>query len=67
MEILARRLVADGVDPSVKRQADMAALRNTFEVVVRECLDLVKDSMKARTLERERSQLERFVFPTSRS
>jgi integrase len=59
----ARRLVADGVDPSAQRQADKAALGNTFEVVAREWLDLVKDSMKEGTFERERSQLERFVFP----
>jgi hypothetical protein len=29
----ARRLVADSIDPSAKRQADKAALGNTFEVV----------------------------------
>jgi integrase len=59
----ARRLVADAIDPSARRQADKAALGNTFEVVAREWLDLVKDSIKASTFERERSQLERFVFP----
>jgi hypothetical protein len=59
----ARRLVADSIDPSAKRQADKAALGNTFEVVAREWLDLVKDSIKESTFERERSQLERFVFP----
>jgi hypothetical protein len=59
----ARRLVADNIDPSAKRQADKAALGNTFEVVAREWLDLVKESIKESTFERERSQLERFVFP----
>jgi hypothetical protein len=59
----ARRLVADGVDPSARRPADKAALGNTFEVVAREWLELVKDSIKESTFERERSQLERFVFP----
>jgi hypothetical protein len=59
----ARRLVADSIDPSAKRQADKAALGNTFEVVAREWLDLVKDSIKESTFERERSQRERFVFP----
>ena len=59
----ARRLVADGIDPSAQRQSDKAALGNTFEVVAREWLDLVKESMKESTFERERGQLERFVFP----
>jgi integrase len=59
----ARRLVADSIDPSAKREADKAALGNTFEVVAREWLDLVKESIKESTFERERSQLERFVFP----
>ena len=59
----ARRLVADNIDPSAKRQADKAALGNTFEVVAREWLDLVKGSIKESTFERERSQLQRSVFP----
>jgi integrase len=59
----ARRLLADSIDPSARRQADKAALGNTFEVVAREWLDLVKESIKESTFERERSQLERFVFP----
>ena len=50
------------IHPSARRQADKAALGNTFEVVAREWLDLVKDSIKESTFERERSQLERFVF-----
>lgn len=59
----ARRLVADGIDPSVQRQVDKAALGNTFEIVAREWLKLIEKGVKASTLERERSQLERFVFP----
>jgi hypothetical protein len=59
----ARRLVADGVDPNVQRQADKATLCHTFEIVAREWLELLKNGIKASTLERERSQLERFVFP----
>jgi hypothetical protein len=46
----ARRLVADAIDPSARRQADKAALGNTFEVVAREWLDLVKDSRSRRKL-----------------
>ena len=59
----ARRLVADGIDPNVQRQADKATLCHTFEIVAREWLELLKNSIRASTLERERSQLERFVFP----
>ena len=58
----ARRLVADGIDPNVQRQSDKATLCHTFETVAREWLELLKNSIKASTLERERSQLERFVF-----
>ena len=58
----ARRLVADGIDPNVQRQSDKATLCHTFEPVAREWLELLKNSIKASTLERERSQLERFVF-----
>jgi integrase len=59
----ARRLVADRIDPSVQRQADKATLGLTFEVIAREWLALLEKSVKASTFERERSQLERFVFP----
>ena len=35
----ARRLVADGIDPNVRRQADKATLCRTFESVAREWLE----------------------------
>lgn len=59
----ARRLVADGIDPNVQRQADKATLCHTFEIAAREWLELLKNGIKASTFQRERSQLERFVFP----
>ena len=59
----ARRQIADGVDPSSKRQAEKAGRANTFELVGREWLQLQAGSIKASTHERELSQLERFVFP----
>jgi integrase len=59
----ARRLVADGIDPNVQRQKDKATLCHTFEIVAREWLEMLKNGIKASTFERERSQLERFVFP----
>src|SRR5688572_22852715 len=36
----ARKLVADRIDPSVKRQAERSARANTFEAVAREWLAL---------------------------
>lgn len=59
----ARKLVADGIDPSAKRKAEKHANGNTFEAIAKEWLTLQQSSMKASTLEREQSQLERFVFP----
>jgi hypothetical protein len=59
----ARRQIADGVDPSSKRQAEKVGRANTFELVGREWLQLQAGSIKASTHERELSQLERFVFP----
>jgi len=60
---VARQLVADGIDPSAQRRADKATLGVTFEIVAREWLKLLEKGVKASTLEREQSQLERFVFP----
>jgi hypothetical protein len=60
---VARQLVADGIDPSAQRRADKATLGVTFEIVAREWLKLLEKDVKASTLEREKSQLERFVFP----
>lgn len=59
----ARRLVADGVDPSAKRRAEKDAAGNTFEAVAREWLTLQEKRLKASTLERERNQLETYIFP----
>src|SRR5215467_4177756 len=36
----ARRLVADGIDPSAKRKAEKAAQSDTFEAIAREWLAL---------------------------
>jgi integrase len=59
----ARRLVADGVDPSAKRRAEKDAVGNTFEAVAREWLTQQEKRLKASTLERERTQLETYIFP----
>jgi integrase len=59
----ARRLVADGVDPSANRKSKKAALANTFQVVAREWLKMLAGTIKGSTFEQELSQMERFVFP----
>src|SRR5262245_43091674 len=59
----ARRLVADGVDPNVQRRAEKLALGNTFEAIAREWLDQQEKHLKASTLNRDRVQLETFIFP----
>ncbi len=59
----ARRLLAEGIDPSVKRRAEKNAAGNTFEAIAREWLALQAPRLGAGTLAREISQLERFIFP----
>jgi hypothetical protein len=45
----ARRVVADGVDPSAKRQAERAASADTFEAIAREWLGLQSKVLAADT------------------
>lgn len=59
----ARRLVAEGVDPSAQRRAEKASEVHTFESIAREWLALQEKHLSARTMEREKGQLERFIFP----
>ena len=59
----ARQLVASGIDPSLLRKREKAAQTNTFEAVASEWLALQAKSLTESTLSRERSRLERFIFP----
>jgi len=59
----ARRLIADGVDPALKRQAEKQAAGENFESVAREWLKLQTDKLTPGTLGRERDRLEDFIFP----
>lgn len=59
----ARRLIADGVDPALKRQAEKQAVGENFESVAREWLKLQKDKLTPGSLGRERDRLEDFIFP----
>jgi integrase len=58
----ARRLVADGIDPSAKRQAEKAAQIDTFEAIAREWLDLQSKKLSPITLEKSRWLLN-FLYP----
>jgi integrase len=58
----ARRLVADGIDPSAKRQAEKAAQVDTFEAIAREWLDLQSKKLSPITLEKSRWLLN-FLYP----
>ncbi len=59
----ARRLVADGVDPSAKRKAEKAALANTFEAVTREYLEMKGKALATTTADKRLNRFEAFLFP----
>lgn len=66
-----RRLVAKGIDPSEKRQAEKAATANTFKAIAEEWLSAMgkarKDgraAMSASTIEKVRRRLELYIYPT---
>jgi len=53
----ARRLIADGVDPSAQRKAERAALAESFEGVAREWLELQTKSLAPETISILRARL----------
>ncbi len=59
----ARKLVADGVDPSAKRQAEKALQADTFEAIAREWLELQSKSLAAETMEILATRLKSFLYP----
>ncbi|HYF60783.1 MAG TPA: integrase arm-type DNA-binding domain-containing protein [Burkholderiaceae bacterium] len=63
----ARRLLADGIDPSEHRKAKKAAgnerAANSFEVVAREWFDKLKSTWNEAHADRILSRLQRDVFP----
>jgi hypothetical protein len=59
----ARKLVADGVDPSAKRQAERATHSETFEAIAREWLELQSKSLAAETMEILGTRLKSFLYP----
>jgi len=59
----ARKLVADGVDPSAKRQAERASHAHTFEAIAREWLELQSRSLAPETMEILGTRLKSFLYP----
>lgn len=63
----AKRLLAQGIDPSTHRQQtkaiNLAAAANSFEVVAREWLDKRKGEIAAGTVSRMESSFEADLFP----
>ena len=59
----ARKWVADGVDPSAKRQAERATHAETFEAIAREWLELQSKSLAAKTMEILGTRLKSFLYP----
>jgi len=59
----ARRLVASGIDPSAKRQAEKSAKSDTFEAIAREWLALQEHQLSAATFSKARWTFETLIFP----
>jgi integrase len=60
----ARRLVADGIDPSAQRKATRSAQADTLEVIAREFLELKRPALASVTYLKRRYRFEAFVFPS---
>src|SRR5690349_4715407 len=59
----ARKLVADGIDPSAKRQAERAAQADTFEAIGEEWLNLQRAKLVAETISILEARLKTYLFP----
>ena len=59
----ARRLIADGVDPSVQRKAERAALAQSFEGVAKEWLELQTKSLAPETISILSARLDSGLYP----
>jgi integrase len=60
----ARRLVAEGIDPSAQRKAEKAAVQDTFEALARECFDVKRNGMAEKSFVKRQQRFEKFAFPT---
>src|SRR6266478_7554506 len=59
----ARTLIADGVDPSVQRKAERAALAESFEEVAKEWLELQRKSLAPETISILGARLNSALYP----
>jgi integrase len=59
----ARTLIADGVDPSVQRKAERAALAQSFEGVAKEWLELQTKSLAPETISILSARLDSGLYP----
>lgn len=59
----ARRLLATGVDPAMKKKAESTASANTFEAVATEFLETKRKALSASTWARDHDQLTQMIFP----
>lgn len=59
----ARRMIAEGVEPSARRQADKNARAVTFELVANEWLELQAKKLAPVTLSKARWMITEFVLP----
>ncbi len=59
----ARKLVADGVDPSAKRQAERTARADTFEAIATEWLNLQRTRLVAETIGILEARLKSYLYP----
>jgi hypothetical protein len=59
----ARRMVADGIDPSAQRQAIKSAQRDSFEAIAREYFEVKRKALASTTFDKRTKRFEDFVFP----
>jgi integrase len=59
----ARKLVAQGIDPSAERKAEKVSRENSFKVVALEWLELQAKTLAAETVSIHRARLEQVLFP----
>jgi integrase len=59
----ARQLIAEGIDPNAKKQAEKAARSDTFEAIAREWLGLQEQKLSAATFKKAKWTFETLIFP----
>jgi integrase len=59
----ARRLIAEGIDPSAQRKAAKAAVQDTFEALAREYFGVKRTGLTEKTFSKRLQRFEKFAFP----